>query len=86
MGARRSRNALLFTSIGAALSVVLATGAASSPAATRSAPGWVLHGPYAPAVRSGNFVATIDNPYSRSLPGPPSTTRAGAARPRRPTT
>ena len=69
MGVGRSRTALVFASIGAALAVVLATGAASSPAATRSAPGWVLHDPYSPVVRSGNFVATIDNPYFPLTPG-----------------
>ena len=69
MGVGRSRTALVFASIGAALAVVLATGAASSPAATRSAPGWLLHGPYSPVVRSGNFVATIDNPYFPLTPG-----------------
>ncbi len=69
MGVGRSRTALVFASIGAALAVVLATGAASSPAATRSAPGWALHGPYSPVVRSGNFVATIDNPYFPLIPG-----------------
>jgi len=69
MKARPARTALVFTSMGVALVAVLGIGTASSPAATRSAPGWVLHGSYLPAIHPTNFVATIDNSYFPLTPG-----------------
>ena len=69
MTPRLGRRALGFASIGAALVAALVAGVASTPAATTSAPRWVLQGSYTPMIRPTNFVATIDNPYFPLTPG-----------------
>jgi hypothetical protein len=57
--------ALLVTlTLGAALARVASTKVASIPP-----PRWVVHGPYSPVIRPGDFVNTIDNRYFPLKPG-----------------
>jgi hypothetical protein len=64
----KRRSALALAAALLLTSALAATSTASS-GASPAPPSWALHGSYAPVIKAGDFVATIDNTYFPLRPG-----------------